>query len=57
MVDSVISIRALREEGDACRVAGIVVNAVISIHALREESDIAATQLRQELVIISIRVL
>ena len=35
----VISIHALREEGDACAVLLLAEHVVISIHALREESD------------------
>ena len=35
----VISIHALREEGDLGRLGGLVWHGVISIHALREEGD------------------
>ena len=34
-----ISIHALREEGDLCRVHVLQLNIRISIHALREEGD------------------
>ena len=41
----VISIHALREEGDVDLVARIVADDDISIHALREEGDTLATTL------------
>ena len=38
-LSDIISIHALREEGDASREGGFAVFAMISIHALREEGD------------------
>ena len=41
--DLVISIHALREEGDCIPAAIVVLGGLISIHALREEGDVSVT--------------
>ena len=45
----VISIHALREEGDPNRVSSLMRSNAISIHALREEGDRSASKRRQQI--------
>ena len=50
-VQNVISIHALREEGDANHTEAAICNSGISIHALREEGDMIQRRIKHHFII------